>query len=105
MLYKATHPKAGGPPEFDHRVAADEHEERNWQSRGYVRGPDKAVERLEAQDLEFAKLAAEREADKQRLSRRAIAEVDRAEMAAGAQHLPTIPETPIKQRGRPRKLA
>jgi len=103
MLTKASHPPQGGPPVFEHRPAADEQEERNWLSRGFVRGADKALERLEAQELEFAKLAAEREAEKRRLSARAVAEIERIEDEAGAQHLPTIPEQPIKRRGRPRK--
>ena len=104
MLSKASRPPQGGPPTFDDRIAADANEERNWQSRGYVRGHDKALEALDAETLHAAQLAAEREFEKQhRLSAKARAEVERVEVAAGAQHLPVIPETPIKRRGRPRK--
>ena len=36
-------------------------------------------------------------------SPKAVAEVARVEEAAGARHLPTIPETPIRRHGRPVK--
>ena len=93
MLSKASHPKMGGPPEFEDRIAADAHEERNLLSRGFVRGHDKAIEALQATDLNYAQLAAEREAEKRRLSARAVAEVERFEDQS-VDHQPTVPEQP-----------
>src|SRR6266699_932096 len=98
MLSKASHPKQGGPPLFEDRIAADANKERNLLSRGFVRGHDKAVESLEAVDLNYAKLSAEREAEKRRMSARAVAEVERFEDRS-VDHQPTIPEQPIRRRG------
>jgi hypothetical protein len=97
MLYRATHPPAGGPPRIEQEIAADEGHERILTGRGFVRGSDHAVERLAAQDVEFAKLAAEREYEKRRMSAQAVAEAERVEDAT-SNHLPTIPERPIRRR-------
>jgi hypothetical protein len=67
-------------------------------SRGFHRGPTEAIAAIEAEQVEFAKLAAEREYDmKHRLSARAKAEVLAAEDAHGTEHLPAVPETNIRR--------
>jgi ribosomal protein L20A (L18A) len=105
MLFRAVRQPQGGPPVLEREIAADESAERSLGTRGFTRGPTHAIERLEAQEREYATLAAEREAEKRHLRPQSVAEVEVAEMAAGAQHLPTISETPIKRRGRPRKAS
>jgi hypothetical protein len=60
---------------------------------------------LTANELEASKLAAEINYDARRLSLNAQLEIERAQQAAGARHLPSIPETPIKKRGRKPKTA
>lgn len=76
-------------------------------SRGFRDTPLEAVEYFETQQLEFAKLHAEREYEKKhKLSPNAVAEINAIEDIKGSTHLPTIPETPInRKRGRPKKAA
>ncbi len=102
MLYKAEHVSGKGIQIVDKQVAADENAERNLQSRGFYFGPDKAVEAIRKQQTEHGQLAAEREYDIRhgKHSEKAVAEVRHAEAAVGAVHLPMVPETPIKRRGR-----
>ncbi len=101
-VYKAGQLPQGGLEIVDTRQI-DQHEYDRLHANGYRLTPLEALEVLEAQQTEFAKLSAEREWEKKhgRLSPRAIAEVTRAEDEAGAQHLPTIPETPHGLRGVP----
>jgi hypothetical protein len=104
-LHLATARPEGGPPILTWEEAPDEAtRERLWH-RGFRDTPLEALAQLEAQQREYGELAAEREYDvRHRLSKnpRAIAEI-RAHEAATADHLPSIPETPIKPRGRPKK--
>jgi hypothetical protein len=103
MVYRATRKPTGGDPIIEHTIVDDEQQERQARTRGFVRGPDNAIKALEAQELEFATLAAEREHEKKHLSQRAVAEVERTEDQT-IEHLPVIPETPIRRGpGRPRK--
>ena len=99
-VYKAGQLSAGGLDIVDTRQI-EQHEYDRLHANGYRMTPLEALEALEAQQTEFAKLSAEREWDKAhgRLSPRAIAEVAQHEEDAGAQHLPTIPETPHGFRG------
>ena len=97
MLYRATHPPAGGPPRIEQEIAADEGHEHILKGRGFVRSSDQAVERLAAQDVEFAKLAAEREYEKRRMSAKAVADAERVEDATSS-HLPVIEQQPIRRR-------
>lgn len=70
-------------------------------ARGFRETPLEAIDAYTAQQLEYAKLAAEREYEvRHKLTVKAITEVRAAEEDAGAVHLPTIPETPIRRRGR-----
>ncbi len=107
MLYRAEHVPGSGIEIVERRIVADEQEERNLQSRGFVMGQDKAIESAERQHTEYGRLAAEREWQIQhgRVSEKATSEVRAAEEAHGARHLPDVSETPIKKRGRPAKGA
>ncbi len=103
-VYRAGSLSAGGIAILDSQ-AIDEHQYDGFRANGYRLTPLEAITAFEAQQVEFAKLAAEREYDKRHtLSPLAAAEVTAVEADAGAQHLPTIPETPIRRRGRPRRV-
>ncbi len=101
MLYKAWQRPEGGLDIADTQIVDDEGHRTRLEANGYRATPLEAFDALEAQQTEFAKLSAEREWEKThgRLSPRAIAEVTQHEEDAGAQHLPTIPETPHGLRG------
>lgn len=102
MLYRAERVSGKGIVIVDKQIAQDAHEERNLQSRGFYFGPDKAVEAIQLEQTEHGKLAAEREYAIQhgKHSEQAVSEIRAAEAEAGAVHLPNVPETPIKKRGR-----
>lgn len=104
-IYKAVRLDKGGVG-YEGFTVNDEHEQRNMLSRGYSVTQPEAFAALEAEQLEHGKLAAEREWEIQhgRISARATAEVRAAEQEHGARHLPAVPETPIKKRGRPAKV-
>jgi|SRR5436190_4936248 len=98
MIYRAKRPPQGGrEPIIEHVIVDNEQEERNMASRGFVRGPDHAVEALEASERELARAAAERAYSDQRMSARAKAEAETADEQTIA-HLGEIPETPIRKR-------
>ena len=98
MIYRAKRPPQGGKePIIEHVIVQDEQEERNMASRGFVRGPDHAVEALEASERELARAAAERAYSDQRMSDKAKAEAVAADESTIA-HLGAIPETPIRKR-------
>jgi hypothetical protein len=103
MVYRAKRKPAGGPPEIEHFIVNDEQEQRNMLSRGYVQGPDKAIEALEQQERGLATAAAERAYTDQRMSPRAQAEAEAVDEST-IQHVGSVPETPIRRGpGRPRK--
>ena len=103
-LYKAVRDEKGGVT-FEGFTVNDEHEQRNMQSRGFSLSQTDAITSLERDQAEHGKLAAEREWQIQhgRHSERAVDEIRAAEAAHGAQHLPDVPETPIRRPGRPKK--
>ncbi len=104
MLHKAILLSTGGIDIVENQVVDDAEARARWERLGFRATPLEAIDALKAEQAEYATLAAEREYEKRRkLSPRAAAEVTAAEEDAGAQHLPTIPETPIKRRGRPKK--
>lgn len=77
---------------------------RNMQSRGYYESQEDAQAAENKAHTEAGRLAAEREyAIQTRHSAPAIAEIRAAEEHYGARHLPSVPETPIRRPGRPRK--
>jgi hypothetical protein len=98
-VYRAGQLPKGGIDIVDSQ-AIDEHQYDGFRANGYRLEPLEAIDAFKAQQLEFAKLAAERTWEtKHRLSPHAVEEVQAAEEAAGAQHLPTMPETPHGLRG------
>jgi len=98
MVYRAKRPPQGGrEPIIEHVIVQDEQEERNMASRGFVRGPDHAVEALEASERELARAAAERAYSDQRMTTRAKEEAEKADEST-ISHLGEIPETPIRKR-------
>ena len=103
MLYKAARVDGKGIQIVERHVVNDDLEQRNMQSRGFHFAQEEAIAAIEAEHTEFGKLAAEREWEIQhgRLSERAVAEVRAAEAERGASHLPEVPRTPIRKRGRP----
>lgn len=104
-MYKATRLPSGDRT-FEAQTAASADEQRNLESRGYVAGGQQAaLDALEAIERSHAELAAEINYQARHgMGDRARAEVESAQEAAGARHLPMIPETPIKKRGRPVKV-
>ena len=105
MLHKAAALPKGGIEIVEYQIVDDADHRTRLEAQGFRATPLEAIEAVTAQQTEFATLSAERAFDVRRLSPRAQAEVTVAEEAAGAQHLPTIEETPIQRRGpgRPRK--
>lgn len=109
MFYKvrrssAPHEVSAGPFVVEHHIEAkDENEARNLESRGYVRGRAAAEQAIEAVEQALAVAAAERNFADQHMSEKAKAEAARFEDST-AQHVAEIPTTPIKRRGRPRKV-
>lgn len=105
QLYRAIFKAGEGITLTDSIRVETADEERNMCSRGFHPGPQAAHDAAAREQTEYGRLAAEREYDIQhsRLSPRAVAEVRAAEEAHGASHMPTVPVTPIKRRGRPRQ--
>ena len=105
MLYRAKRrPEGGKDPILEHVTVEDDQQERNMQSRGWVRGPDNAIKALEETERGLAQAAAERAYQDKRLSERAQAEAAAVDEAT-ISHLGEIPHVPIKRRGRPVKVS
>ena len=104
MLHKAAVLDKGGIAIVDNQIVDDADARAKWEVMMYRATPLEAIDALKAQQLEFSKLAAERTFETRRMSKHAQAEVAAAE-AGVADHLPTILETPIRRRGRPKKVA
>jgi hypothetical protein len=102
-VFKATR-QPDGKRIMETFVVQNEDEERNMQSRGWVLTQQEALDALDAAQTEHAKLAAEINAEARRMSPQAQEEIAAAQEAAGARHLPSIPETPKKRLGRPAKV-
>lgn len=104
-LYKATR-QPDGARTFEGFTVGDEHEQRNMLSRGFCDGQQSALDALAAEERIHAELAAEINHDARHgMGERARGEVERAQEAHGARHLPEVPVTPIRKRGRPVKAA
>lgn len=78
------------------QVESDRHQS-NAFSRGFHETPNAAFDAVEAQELEFAKLHAERNFHERRMSPKAQEEAS-AHDAGRTTHLPSVPETPIPRR-------
>ena len=102
MLYKVTEKN---PWKWEERIAADEVEARNLQSRGFVAGGlQAACDAYEQDRQEVAVQAAARAYTDRNMSDKAKAEVEAAEQEHSG-HMAEMPETPIKRSpGRPRKV-
>jgi hypothetical protein len=104
QMYLVKRAETGGGVVVVHSARAEsEAERRNYESRGYENGLQAAAEALAAAEQAQAKGAAERAFADRRMSDTAKAEVAAYEDSISA-HVAVIPETPIKRRGRPRKV-
>jgi hypothetical protein len=97
MMYRAgpTGKNGDGPIAIlAHRVAKNDDERADAEADGFVYGGQQAAMDAAMQRAqEHAELAAEREYEKRhKLSEKAAAEVTAVEAAAGARHLPNIPQ-------------
>jgi len=105
MLYRAKRrPEGGKDPILEQFIVEDEQQERNMQSRGWVRGPDNAIKALEQSEHGLAQAAAERAYQDRLMSDRAKAEAAAVDETT-IQHLGSIPETPIHKKGWPKGKA
>lgn len=104
-MYRAMRQKSGDRT-LEAETAGNDTERSSLESRGFVVGGQQAaLDALTAQEKSYAELAAEINYDARHgMGEKARVEVDMAQDAAGARHLPMIPETPVKRRGRPKKL-
>jgi hypothetical protein len=103
MMYRATQKN---PWVFEHEKVADENEQRNLESRGFVAGGKQAAaDAFDAAQQNLAVMAAVRNYEDRNVSDKARAEINAAEQSS-ARHLGEIPATPIRRRrGRPTKSA
>ena len=102
MLYRAKSAD-GGPAISDTMIVDDESAERLSVGQGWSATQEAAIEAVHAQHREFARLAANRAHGERSMSDNAQAEA-RAVDERTMQHVPVIPETPVKRRGRPAKV-
>lgn len=103
MIYRAE--SADGAPRIAGcKIVADESQERMACGQGWSVTQEAALEAVHAQQREFARLAANRAHNERWMSDQAKAEAQAADEST-IEHLPVIPETPIKKRGRPVKSA
>lgn len=94
MMYKALQKN---PWKFEEHTVADENEQRNLESRGFVAGgKGKAAEAFDAAQQGLAVAAAERNFSDRNMSDKAKAERDAAEQASST-HLGEIPRKPVRK--------
>ena len=98
MLHLAGVLPQGGIRIIDTRIVDDVDRRTLAEREGFRATPTEAIDALTVQQTEHATLAAEREWEKRhRMGPKARAEVEIVEDAAGAEHLPTIPEKPKRK--------
>ena len=98
MLHLAGVAPQGGVVIIDTRIVEDADRRVIAEREGFRATPTEAIDALAVQQTEHAKLAAEREWEKRHtMSAKARVEVEAVEEAAGAKHLPTIPEKPKRK--------
>lgn len=102
-IYKAVR-ETDGTRKLEGYTVQNELEQQNMLSRGFCLSQEAALEALDQEHTEHGKLAAEINYEARRMSDGARAEIEAAQQAAGARHLPVIPETPKKRRGRPARI-
>ncbi len=98
-LHRAGRTPAGVPVIVDAQIAETDVQEANLLSRGFREGQEAALALLHATDREHAILAANRAASDRTMSPRAQAEAAAIDEQT-IEHLPVIPETPVKPRAR-----
>jgi hypothetical protein len=101
MLYRAES-AMGGVRISGCKIVGDESSERLACGQGWSVTQEQAIAAVAAQELELAKLAANRVHNEKWMSDKAKAEAREADEST-MQHLPAIPETPKKRMGRPPK--
>lgn len=84
------------------RIVNDETEMSRAYEDGWRDSPDAAIQHVLGVDEKVSRATAERKYSDQYLSEKARAEAKAAEEAVGNEHLPEIPEQPIRRRGRPK---
>lgn len=95
-MYRAK--RADGGPRINGFIVADtEHDETRLKALGWSVSQEAAIAVIHAEDQTFAQLAAERALTERRMSAPAQAEAARVDDRT-PQHVPVIPETPIKKR-------
>lgn len=100
MFYLVGH-KNGQLEIIERREAADENEGNNLYSRGFGNGAAEAVDLFHKRNRDAAELAANRAFSDQRMSEKAQAEAA-AKDAETIDHLPVIPETPVRRKPGPK---
>lgn len=90
----------GGPAINGFIVANDESHERLLKGQGWSTSQEGAIEAVHATQTAIAQAAAERAFSDRRMSEQARRDAQRADDATPA-HVPEVPRTPIKRRGRP----
>ncbi len=98
MVYTAES-APGGPRISGFKIVHSESDELVARGQGWHPRQEDAIAAVGAQQLEMAKLAANRAHNDQWMSKKAKAEAQFADEST-MQHLPVIPETPIKRRVR-----
>lgn len=104
MLHQAGRPESGMGPDtiIEQVIIDDEREYELYRSRGFRETPLEALTHFQAEQTEFAKLAANIDYQKRTLSPNAIKEVEAAQDAS-PHHMPMVPVTPIKPRAKERE--
>ncbi len=105
MVFKATRVSGKGAQITETHIVNNDEEVANLRSRGFFTKQEDAIADLDKSETQHGILAAERNFDiaQGRMSESAAKEVRAAEEAHGSTHLPEVPVTPIKKRGRPAK--
>ena len=83
------------------RIVQSEAEFSRAMEDGWRASPDEAIQHVMGRDDMISRETAEREYRDQKMSEPARREIKAAKDAAGNEHLPEIPETPVRRRGRP----
>ncbi len=91
----------GGPRISAFQLANDSWHQGVLEGQGWHHRQEDAIAGLEKQELEYAKLAANRAYNERVMSPNAKAEAAKVDEST-MQHVPVIPETPKKPRGRPK---
>lgn len=94
----------GGPRICDMRTVDTADERANWESRGWHRTQEGAIQVVKDAAQALAVAAAELNFDTAKRNTKAKDEANRV-IEASEGHIGEIPRTPIKPRGRPRKIA